>query len=85
MPHSSSGYRSGSGQSVGSASIVQPSTPLRDRGTQMRMAASILDPAEEQGRAVLKSSRPGVEDGVLGGQSAAVRMGLASCRWKRVS
>ena len=33
----------------------------RSGGTQMRMAAPVLDPAEEQGRAIPKSSRPGVE------------------------
>ena len=49
MPHTSSGYRSGSGKSVGSLSICQPSTPFdRARRAQMREAAAIFHAAEEK-------------------------------------
>ena len=51
--------------SVGSASIDPAVDAVaRSGGTQMRMAAPVLDPAQEQRRAVLKSRRPGVEHGV---------------------
>src|SRR5437660_2566482 len=87
MPHSSSGYCSGLGSSVGSRSICQPSTPFTERATHKceiprRSSTRQSRRVEPSGSSVAPALKTLLMEY---GQSFPVKRGLAGCRQNSVS